>query len=228
MLRERHIGIARHSSLPQTEIAKKGKVVTLPLSRSLKTAVRTSEPYLVFASSFFSGAGAASFIGSPGLVSPAGAAGSAGAAGAGAGGGGGAGSSFLPHPTNVRVKAKRVIADNEISFFPILIHLLSRHTSVILCLLSILYRTCRSEIQAQLPPKLLPPCANRVVHIVDDLAALRRQPARLKSFNTVDETSHEFLKPCHLTKRNILRYFLQTIRHARAASMRSSWEQDDA
>jgi hypothetical protein len=71
-------------------------------------------------------------MGSPGLASPAGgAAGSAGAEGAGAGaggGGGGAGSSFLPHPTNVRVNAKRVIADNETSFFPMLIHLLSRHT----------------------------------------------------------------------------------------------------
>ena len=152
MLRERHIGIARHSSLPQTEIAKKGKVVTLPLSRSLKTAVRTSDPYLAFGSSFFSGAGAASFIGSPGLVSPAGAAGSAGAAGAGAGGGGGgAGSSFLPHPTNVRVKAKRVIADNETNFFPILdsppfpSHIF-RTQSVVF----IFYRTCQFEIQAQL------------------------------------------------------------------------------
>jgi hypothetical protein len=94
------------------------------LFRSLKPVARSSDPYLVFASSFFSGAGAASFIGSLG----AGAAGSAGAVGAGAGGGGGgAGSSFLPHP-NVRVNAKRVIADNKTSFFSILIHLLSRHT----------------------------------------------------------------------------------------------------
>jgi len=73
---------------------------------------------LVFASSFFSiplsGAGAASFAGSGGAAGS-----GAGAAGAG-GGGGGAGSSFLPHPINVRVKAKRVIADNETSFFPIL------------------------------------------------------------------------------------------------------------
>jgi hypothetical protein len=91
-----------------------------PLFRSLKPVARPSDPYLVFASSFFSGAGAASFIGSLG----AGGAGS-GAAGAGAGGGGGgAGSSFLPHP-NVSVNAKRVIADNKPSFFPILIHLLS-------------------------------------------------------------------------------------------------------
>jgi hypothetical protein len=77
--------------------------------------------YLVFASSFFSaglsGAGAASFAGSLGA---AGGAGSAGAAGAGGGGGGGAGSSFLPHPTNVTVKAKRITADNETNFFPIL------------------------------------------------------------------------------------------------------------
>jgi hypothetical protein len=86
---------------------------------------------LVFASSFFSeglsGAGVASFAGSLGV---AGGAGSAGAAGAGGGGGGGgAGSSFLPHPTNVTVKAKSRTADNETNFFPILIHLLSRHTS---------------------------------------------------------------------------------------------------
>jgi len=74
-------------------------------------------PYLVFVSSFFSGAAGAgdvSFIGSPAFWSPAGAAGaagSAGAVGAGAGGGGGgAGSSFLPQPTNVKVKAKRVTA----------------------------------------------------------------------------------------------------------------------
>jgi hypothetical protein len=100
-----------------------------PLFRSLKPVARSSDPYLVFDSSFFSGTGAASFIGSPGFVSPMGAAGSAGAVGAGAGGGGGgAGSSFLPHPTNVRVNAKSVIADNVTSFFPILIHLLSRHT----------------------------------------------------------------------------------------------------
>jgi hypothetical protein len=111
---------------------------------------------LVFASSFFSGIGAASFMGSAGLASPAGgAAGSAGAVGAGAGGGGGgAGSSFLPHPTNVRVNAKRVIADNETSFFPILIHLLSRHTFTNLCV-KILYRTSRREFQAQMPANLI-------------------------------------------------------------------------
>jgi hypothetical protein len=111
---------------------------------------------LVFGSSFFSGIGAASFMGSPGLVSPAGgAAGSAGAVGAGAGGGGGgAGSSFLPHPTNVRVNAKRVTADNETSFFPMLIHLLSRHTFTNFCV-KILYRTSRREFQAQMPAKLI-------------------------------------------------------------------------
>lgn len=130
MLRESHIRIGRHNPLPQTEIAKKGKVINPSPFSFARTAARSVEPYLVFASSFFSGIGAASFMGSPGLVSPAGGAGgSAGAVGAGAGGGGGgAGSSFLPHPTNVRVNAKRVIADNETSFFPILIHLLSRHT----------------------------------------------------------------------------------------------------
>jgi len=81
---------------------------------------------LVFDSSFFSGIGAASFIGSAAFWSPAGAAGSAGgvagaagSAGAG-GGGGGAGSSFLPQPANVRVKAKRVVADSKTNFFPIL------------------------------------------------------------------------------------------------------------
>jgi hypothetical protein len=85
-----------------------------------------------------------------------GAAGSAGAVGAGAGGGGGgAGSSFLPHPTNVRVNAKRVTADNKTSFFPILIHLLSRHTFTKPSLLRILYRTSRREFQAQCRQKLI-------------------------------------------------------------------------
>jgi len=56
------------------------------------------------------------------FISPLGAAGSAGAAGAGAGGGGGggAGSSFLPHPANVSIKAKRVVPDNKTILFPIL------------------------------------------------------------------------------------------------------------
>ena len=129
MLRQSHIRIGRHNPLPQTEIAKKGKVINPSPFSYAKNRSKVEYPYLVFDSSFFSGAGAASFMGSPGFCSPAGgAAGSAGAVGAGAGGGGGgAGSSFLPHPTNVRVNAKRVIADNETSFFPILIHLLSRH-----------------------------------------------------------------------------------------------------
>jgi hypothetical protein len=85
-----------------------------------KTSVRLIQLYLVFASSFFSAGlsiGAASLAGSLGA---AGGAGSAGAAGAGGGGGGGAGSSFLPHPTNVSVKAKSVMADNETNFFPII------------------------------------------------------------------------------------------------------------
>ena len=67
------------------------------------------------------------------FVSPLGAAGSAGAGayGAGAGGGGcGAGSSFFPHPANVRLKAKSVVADNKAILCPILIHLLSRHASL--------------------------------------------------------------------------------------------------
>jgi hypothetical protein len=74
--------------------------------------------YLVFASSFFSsifsGIAPASLAGSLGV------AGGAGSAGAAGGGGGGAGSSFLPHPTNVKVKAKSVTADNKTNFFPIL------------------------------------------------------------------------------------------------------------
>lgn len=110
--------------------------------------------YLVFASSFFSaglsGAGAASFEGS---LAAAGGAGSAGAAGAGGGGGGGAGSSFLPHPTNVTVNAKRITADNETNFFPILdsppfpSHI-SKPLSV-----SKLYRTCELDIQAGIGPR---------------------------------------------------------------------------
>jgi hypothetical protein len=94
-------------------------------------------------------------MGSPGFWSPAGGGAGSGAAGAGAGGGGGgAGSSFLPHP-NVRVNAKRVIADNKTSFFPILIHLLSRHTFTKLSLLRILYRTSRREFQAQMPANFI-------------------------------------------------------------------------
>jgi hypothetical protein len=115
-------------------------------------------------------------MGSPGLASPGGgAAGSAGAVGAGAGGGGGgAGSSFLPHPTNVRVNAKRVIADNETSFFPMLIHLLSRHTFTNFCV-KILYRTSRREFQAQMPAKLISARSDfsRRCRVVGDL--FRRQ-----------------------------------------------------
>jgi hypothetical protein len=95
---------------------------SLPLFCWLKTAVRLIQLYLVFASSFFSAGlsiGAASLAGSLGVAG--GAAGSAGAAGAaGGGGGGGAGSSFLPHPTNVSVKAKSIMADIETNFFPII------------------------------------------------------------------------------------------------------------
>jgi hypothetical protein len=102
------------------KLQKRGRIRSLPLFCWLKTAVRLIQLYLVFASSFFSAGlsiGAASFAGSIGV---AGGAGSAGAAGAGGGGGGGAGSSFLPHPTNVSVKAKSIMADNETNFFPII------------------------------------------------------------------------------------------------------------
>jgi hypothetical protein len=110
------------------QLQKRGRIRSLPLFRWLKTSVRLLQLYLVFPSSFFSaglsGIGAASLAGSLGAGAGAG---SAGAAGAGGGGGGGAGSSFLPHPTNVSVKAKSIMADNETNFFPMLIHLLSRH-----------------------------------------------------------------------------------------------------
>jgi hypothetical protein len=91
----------------------------------LATNLLGLKPYLVFASSFFSGA-----FSPPAGASPPGAgvagAGSAGAgAGAGSaagggGGGGGAGSSFLPHPANARVKVKRDIPDNKPIFLPII------------------------------------------------------------------------------------------------------------
>jgi hypothetical protein len=116
-----------------------------------------------------------SFIGSPAFVSPAGAAGSAGAAGAGAGGGGGgAGSSFLPQPTNVKVKAKRVTADNDTSFLPILSSPpFPSHLN--LCLLSILYRTCGFKIQAQKRP-------NRLSFPLDSSAAeIFRAPLQAKA-----------------------------------------------
>jgi hypothetical protein len=101
------------------KLQKRGRIQFLPLFGWLKTSVRPIQLYLVFSSSFFSAGlsiGAASFAGSLGDAEGAG---SAGAAGAG-GGGGGAGSSFLPHPTNVRAKAKSIMADNETNFFPII------------------------------------------------------------------------------------------------------------
>jgi hypothetical protein len=104
----------------RAKLQKRGRYDPFPFFWLAKTSVRLMQLYLVFDSSFFSaggsGAGVASFAGSLGV---AGAADSAGAAGAGGGGGGGAGSSFLPHPTNVTVKAKRITADNETNFFPI-------------------------------------------------------------------------------------------------------------
>jgi hypothetical protein len=106
---------------------------------------------LVFSSSFFSAGlsiGAASFAGSVGV---AGGAGSAGAAGAG-GGGGGAGSSFLPHPTNVRAKAKSIMADNDTNFFPIIDSPPFPSHSKNLDPFSNWYRTSERHIQAVLAP----------------------------------------------------------------------------
>jgi hypothetical protein len=103
-----------------------------------------------FFSSAFSGIGAASLEGSLGV---AGGAGSAGAAGAG-GGGGGAGSSFLPHPTNVRVKAKSAIADNGINFFPILNSPPFPSHFEKLFLLMNWYRTSLMDIQGRTTPTL--------------------------------------------------------------------------
>jgi hypothetical protein len=145
--------IAGHNPLPQTEITKKGKVIHPPLSRLPKTAIRPVKPYLVFSSIFFSsalsGAGAASFIGSA-----AGAAGAGSAGAAGGGGGGGAGSSFLPQPANIRVKANRVIADNDTNFFPILdsppfpSHIFTKRQ-----LLINFYYISPGEIQGELQPQ---------------------------------------------------------------------------
>jgi hypothetical protein len=112
---------------------------SLPLFWLHKTSKRLPDPYLVFPSCFFSIGFSPGFspafsgaAGSPAFCSPPAGAGSAGAAGAGAGGGGGGGgSSFLPHPAKDKVNAKRAIADTDTIFFPILIHLLSRHTSLI-------------------------------------------------------------------------------------------------
>jgi hypothetical protein len=85
------------------------------------------EPYLVFASSFVSGAFspvAGAPASPPGVgVAGAGSAGAgagAGSAAGGGGGGGGAGSSFLPHPAIARVKVKRDIPDIKIIFLPII------------------------------------------------------------------------------------------------------------
>jgi hypothetical protein len=83
------------------------------------------KPYLVFASSFVSGAfsppaGAPASPPGAGVAGAAGAGAGAGSAAGGGGGGGGAGSSFLPHPANARVKVKRDIPDNKTIFLPII------------------------------------------------------------------------------------------------------------
>jgi hypothetical protein len=124
---------------------------------------------LVFASSFFSaafsGAGAASFAGS---AAGAAGAGSAGAAGGG-GGGGGAGSSFLPQPANVRVKANRVIADNDTKFFPIFDSPpFPSHIFTTQFLLINFYCISPLEIQAEVLPKSRPYAANsRIIRHLD-------------------------------------------------------------
>jgi hypothetical protein len=93
---------------------------TLPLFwLQTRTDVKLIHLYLV--SLLFIGAP----VSAPGaFISPVVAAGSDGAgaagAGAGGGGGGGAGSSFLLHPAKARVKAKSVIPDKKVIFFPIL------------------------------------------------------------------------------------------------------------
>ena len=95
---------------------------TLPLFWVMKTAVKLIHLYLVLVSSSFFSIGAPPEGWSAGaFISPLGAIGSAGAgaagAGAGGGGGGGAGSSFLPHPANVSIKAKRVVPDSRTILF---------------------------------------------------------------------------------------------------------------
>ena len=76
--------------------------------------------YLVFDSSFLSGAVFGGGVASPGLTAPSG----PGTEGCGDGaGGGGAGVSFFSQPANVTAKAKRVTADSDTIFF-IVIHLL--------------------------------------------------------------------------------------------------------
>ena len=78
--------------------------------------------YLVFDSSFLSGAVFGGGVVSPGLIAPPGGDGVGSGDGAG-GGGGGAGVSFFLQPANVTAKAKRVAADSDTIFF-IVIHLL--------------------------------------------------------------------------------------------------------
>src|SRR4029077_5712188 len=125
MLRKSHVGIRRQKPLLRTKITKKGKDTYPSPSSVIKTAVKLIHLYLVLVpSSFFSiGAPPEGWSAGP-FISPLGAAGSAGAgaagAGAGGGGGGGACSSFLPHPANVSIKAKRVVPDNRMILFPIL------------------------------------------------------------------------------------------------------------
>jgi hypothetical protein len=113
------------SHYPGPRLQKRGRIHTLPLLRLSKTAVKLIHLYLVLVPSSFFSIGAPPEGWSAGaFISPLGAAGSAGAGAAGAGaaggGGGGAGSSFLPHPANVSIKAKRVVPDNKTILFPIL------------------------------------------------------------------------------------------------------------
>ncbi|HXG52857.1 MAG TPA: hypothetical protein VNN77_15780 [candidate division Zixibacteria bacterium] len=120
MLRKGHIdGFARHTSLNPAVVAKKGKDGNPSPSPLAETKKKTTNRYLVFVPSSFFSIGAAGWSAGA-FCSPAGAAGSAGAgagAGAAGGGGGGAGSSFLPHPANVRVKAKSVTPDKIANLF---------------------------------------------------------------------------------------------------------------
>jgi hypothetical protein len=78
--------------------------------------------YLVFDSSFLSGAVFGGGVVSPGLTAPSGP-GTEGCGDGAGGGGGGAGVSFFSQPANVTAKAKRVTADSDTIFF-IVIHLL--------------------------------------------------------------------------------------------------------
>ncbi len=142
----------RHASGLRTEIAKKGKVVPLPLFWLAKISSKDLTWFLPLLSSPLASHRPYRLPErhpslAPRLISPAGGAGSAGAAGAG-GGGGGAGSSFLPQPTTVKVRANNAIADNETNLFRIsLVHLLSRHTSLDLLALVNFYYICGAEFQ---------------------------------------------------------------------------------